>query len=80
MKGYYIVRYGRKGEQLALYMGHTTRGAIRMRKYLANSRRWTGVVTVAGAMVLREATPDDLRRFGVKTVAEHLDSLILREG
>lgn len=57
---YVIVRYGRKGTQLARIEGLGQNGSYRLRKFRANSRAWTGVVRLAPGEVLRAADIDEI--------------------
>lgn len=59
---YVVVRYGSKGEQLALYTGFTPR-YYKVRKWLKNGRRWTASATISSSQILRNATDADVRRF-----------------
>ena len=43
---YFWTRYGRHGRQLALFVKETDHSLVYVRKYLKNSGRWTGVVSV----------------------------------
>lgn len=60
---FYVLRWGTRGEQLG-YVTRSPRGAWRVEKWRKNSRRWTRPVALAQALVLRQATAADLRRFG----------------
>lgn len=60
---YVVVRYGRKSEQLALHCGVAASGRVLVKKWRKNGRRWTDVLHIKPAEVLRQATPEDVQRF-----------------
>lgn len=57
-----VVRYGNSGEQLAIYKGLNRARNPVVRKWLANSRRWTAWVWIPRTHLLRDATGRDLSR------------------
>lgn len=61
---FYVIRWGTRGEQLG-FVTRSPRGAWRVEKWRKNSRRWTRPVAFAPALVLRQATVQDFRRFGL---------------
>lgn len=51
-----FVKYGTNGKQLAVLFGAmTTGGRVPLRKFRANSRRWTNRMTVAPSEIIGRA-------------------------
>lgn len=61
----YLCRYGfNGGEQICLFVGYQTDGYV-VRKWRANSGRWTAKVAIAKRDMLRRATAGDCRKVAV---------------
>lgn len=55
-----VVRYGEDGEQVAIFRRVTPSGGLVVKKWLQNSRRWTGDVYIRPGDVVRLAEEKDL--------------------
>ncbi len=62
----YHCRYGHQGaRQICLFLGYRGEGLL-VRKWLANSGRWTGLLVIGKQDLLAAATRAEIAKAGVK--------------
>lgn len=62
----YHCRYGHRGaRQICLFLSFRGDDLV-VRKWLANSGRWTGQIVIGKHDLLRAASREDIRKLGVK--------------